>query len=405
MADFDTIIVGGGLAGLACARELHERGQSIVVLERAERPGGRLLTDVVDGFRLDRGFQVFLPSYPEAQRVLDYEALELASFKPGAVVRSKGRFHKISDPRRAFGDSLGAILGGVGTFGDKLKTLRFARHLEREVESGRQSTAMEAIERVGFSAEFRDTFLRPFLGGVFLDRKLGSPAHFLRFVWSMFQAGLASLPKLGMEAIPAQLAERLPTGTIRTNATVASLEGNTVVLESGERLTANDVVVATDGETAAELAGTKPVTWSGVHHLTYAADAAPYEGPWLLLNGGAGQVNDVAVLSEVQPSYAPEGKALISVSVLDHGDASGVELDAQVRKELVEWFGGSVEGWRHLRTLAIPRSLPRVQARREPADRSPSGAWIAGDHTESPSIHGALLSGRRVAEEIVAVAK
>ncbi len=79
----DVLIVGAGLSGLSCALWLHEGGLSVLVLEASDGIGGGVRTDEVEGFLLDRGFQVFLMAYPEAQRVLDYGALDFKPFYPG----------------------------------------------------------------------------------------------------------------------------------------------------------------------------------------------------------------------------------------------------------------------------------------------------------------------------------
>ncbi|MEX1024861.1 MAG: NAD(P)/FAD-dependent oxidoreductase [Planctomycetota bacterium] len=405
MTKNEVVIVGAGLAGLACAIELQRAGRSVRLLEGATRPGGRVRTDEVDGFLLDRGFQVLLPSYPEARRQLDLDMLEPAAFRPGAVVRAKGRFHKLADPTRALGDSLAGVWSGIGTLRDKLRVLGFGNRLQRDLVGGWTGTAQAAIEREGFSRGFRERFLRPFLGGVFLDADLTADAHLLSFYWSMFRTSLASLPKRGMGSIPEQLAERLAPGTLSLKARVRSVEADGVTLADGSRVEATEIVLATDGSTAADLvfgADWAPA-WNGVTTLSFAAERAPFEGPWLLLNGEEqGFVNDVVVYSEVQPSYAPPNRALISVSVLGVPELDDAALGERVRAELSGWFGDRVARWEPLRTLRIERALPRATTSSRVPRRTAGGAWLAGDHTESPSIHGALLSGRRTSEDIEA---
>jgi phytoene dehydrogenase-like protein len=215
----DVAIVGAGLAGLRCALGLHRAGLSCTVLEASDGVGGRVRTDIVDGFRLDRGFQVFLTAYPEAREALDYGALRLRPFAPGALVRRSGSFERLGDPFRRPRDLWGTLRARVGTTGDKLRVLRLRRRLRGkspgEILAAPQTTALAALEREGFSRRMIDGFFRPLFGGVFLDRSLETSSRMLEFVFAMFARGEAALPEAGMGAIPAQLASRLPAGTVR----------------------------------------------------------------------------------------------------------------------------------------------------------------------------------------------
>lgn len=80
------VVVGAGLAGLACAQRLTRAGVDVLVLEASDAAGGRVGTDVVDGFRCDRGFQLVNPSYPALTQVVALAALDLRPFAAGVVV-------------------------------------------------------------------------------------------------------------------------------------------------------------------------------------------------------------------------------------------------------------------------------------------------------------------------------
>ena len=99
----DVLIIGAGLAGLCCARRLAEAGVTFQIVEASDGIGGRVRTDEVDGFLLDRGFQVLLTAYPEARRVLDYSRLDLKPFSPGALSWFAGRMNRLVDPWRTPG--------------------------------------------------------------------------------------------------------------------------------------------------------------------------------------------------------------------------------------------------------------------------------------------------------------
>ena len=405
----DVVIVGGGLAGLTCARRLQARGRACLVLDAGDAVGGRVGTDRVEGFQLDRGFQVLLTAYPAAQRWLDYEALSLRRFSSGAQVWCEGAMHVVSDPTREPGDLLATLKAPVGTLADKLKiaTLRSAarRGPLDEVFTRPETTALEALQGHGFSSTMIERFLRPWLGGIFLDDSLTVSSRMLTFVLRMFAEGHAAVPAAGMQAIPEQLAAGLTTGTVRLDAPVVAVGDGAVTLQSGERVAADRIVVATDGTTAARLLpGLPPTSWRHVTCLYFAAPASPLGAPVLALNGsGAGLVNNVAVMSDVASRYAPPGQALVSVSVLKDAPGDDASVAAQVQAELTGWFGTPVREWRWLRSYRIARALPvrRPLERAAPIPVRP-GVWAAGDFLTTPSIQGAMESGESVADAVLA---
>ncbi len=380
------IVVGAGVAGLACARTLTDAGITPIVLERERSPGGRVRTDEVDGFLLDHGFQVLPRAYPEALRLLDLDRLELHDFLRGAIVRHDGRFRRVTDPRESPLGGVRTLAGGVISVRDGLAALRLLRGGSEE------TTSLAALRQAGLSRRSVEAFFAPFLRGIFLEQGLSTSSRFLDFVLDSFAAAPASLPARGMGAIAAQLAEGLD---VRTRAAVASVGPRTVSLENGEQLRSAAVVVATSG-----LVDDAAHGWNGVSCLYFDAPAPPLPGPWLTLNGEGGPVNNLCVPSEVAPSYAPAGRALVSVSVLG---GAGVDLDA-VRRQLRTWFGRPVDSWRHLRTYGLPRALPAfpVGGSPERAARLSPGLYACGDHRGHPSLNGALESGRRAAETVIA---
>jgi phytoene dehydrogenase-like protein len=401
------VVVGAGLAGLRCAELVERAGHRAVVLEAADAPGGRIRTDVHEEFLLDRGFQVYLTGYEEAGRVLDLEALELGRFRAGAWIRTRnGRTQRLLDPLRHPVRGLESVVRGPGTAGDLLRLGR--RRLRAGVSSpwerqGRESTATRLASE-GYSPALIDRFFRPFFGGVFLDARLSTSAAMFEFLFDVFSRGHAALPAEGMEAIPRQLAGRI-RGPIRTGARVVSVEPGRATLASGERVEGAAVVVATalpEARWLAALEDDRDTRATFVFY--YAAPTPPIREPVLLLNGtGEGPVNHVCVPSEVSAGYAPEGQALVSVTVLDARSEDG--LGDRVRAQLGAWFGPRVGGWRLLRSYriadALPAQPPGSLAAPRPARLAP-GLYVAGDHRTHGSIEGALVSGRRAAEALLA---
>lgn len=405
----DVVIVGAGLSGLCCALRLRKAGLRPLLLEASDGVGGRVRTDVVEGFRLDRGFQVFLTSYPEAKRVLDYGALRLRRFLPGALVRHGGRFHELTDPWRRPVAALRSLFSPVGTFADKLRVARLrSRSLRGTVEErfrDPETTTIRALRGAGFSAAMIDRFFRPFLGGIFLDPELVTSSRMFHFVFRMFSLGDACLPAEGMEAIPRQLASGLPPDGVRLGARVACVQPGSVVLETGEEINGRAVVVAAEGVGAARLLGDAiPSVGQGVTCLYFAARQAPVEQPILVLNGeGRGPVNNLCVPTTVTPSYGRPGESLVSATVL--GVHEEGRLQAEVREQLGDWFGNAVKDWRHLRTYRIPYALPGQAAPALDVPERPvrwrPGVYVCGDHRDNASIQGAMVSGRRAAEAVL----
>ncbi len=405
--------MGAGLAGLAAARRCAEAGLSPLVVEAGPDVGGRLATDQVDGFLLDRGFQVLLDSYPEARRVLDLEALQLGRFAPGALVWRGNRFGRVADPWRAPLAGMQSLVSGVFTPADAWRMLRLRADailaLEGTPASSAEATAARALHERGFSDRSIEGFFRPFFGGVFLDAQLTAPAQWFDFLFGMFATGSATLPAGGMQTIPRQLAAALPAGSVRTGTRVRALRRGAVELAGGETLAARAVIIAADARNAAVLVpGSRTPAWSGCATLYYAASSSPVEGSLLVLDGEGrrGPVNHVCVPSDIAPSYAPPGQALISATVVAPAGPDDGVLDRDARAQLSRWFGArAVNSWRLLRVVRVPYSLPRTFPRPDQvhdAVRLGDGLYGCGDYLETPSINGALRSGRRAAEAVVA---
>jgi phytoene dehydrogenase-like protein len=404
------IIVGGGLSGLTAARDLTAAGRSVRVLEASDDIGGRVRTDVVDGFRLDRGFQVLLSAYPTTAAMVGLETLRPRPFYSGALVLADGRLHRVADPMR---HPLGALqsarspLVGVRDVVAVGRLIAGARGPLERVLSAPETTGEQALRDAGVSPRLLDSFFRPFFGGVFLDRGLQTSSRMLHFLLRMFAKAPVVVPELGMGEIARSLAAPLPPGTVRLNARVTSATATEVALEGGETLAAAAVIVATDGSTAADITdGIDPPRWNVSTTLYFAADHAPSQEPTLYLDGeGTGPLNSVAIMSNVSPAYAPPGQTLISASIVGPPPASEVPLEDRVRDHLERFFGPVASGFRHLRTYEISHALPAqppgwLDPPARPV-RLPGGIYVCGDHRENGSIEGAIVSGRRVAHAVL----
>ena len=403
----DVIVIGAGLAGLACALTLRENGLEPLVLEAADGVGGRVRTDRRQGFLLDRGFQVLQTWYPEARRWLDYGGLDLRPFYPGALVRTGGRFHRVTDPWRRPGRLPEMLTSPIGTALDKLRLLQLRRRCLRgtleDLYARPETLALERLRQAGFSEQIIGRFFKPFFSGVFFEPELAVSSRSFEFTFRAFALGDTALPAQGMGAIPAQLAARLPAATVRTGARVDRLREGAVLLDSGERLRARALVIATAGAETARLLGRPaaagPAAGRGTTCVYFAAGHAPFRGPYLLLNGeGQGRINSLLCPSNLSDRYAPAGQSLIAVNCLGAQDNPDT-LETQLRRELGAWFGDRVRGWERLAVDRLPQALP-VQAPPVPypgggEQRVAAGLWVCGEYQSAPSIQWALHSGRR----------
>jgi len=394
-------VVGAGLAGLSCAVRLHEAGHRVTVFEASDGVGGRVRTDKVDGFLLDRGFQVYLSAYPEAGKLLDKEALDLRPFRPGALIYKNGKRHRLMDVFRCPTHAISTALQPIGSIKDKLLIAKLRHELTRvsieQIDTKEDRSTEDRLRQFGFSEAMIDDFFRPFYGGIFLERELRTSARMFDFTFKMFAEGSATLPANGMQEIPNQLAKRLPDNTIHLGSPVAQLSSNNLTLHNGERITVDQVVLATDGESAGKLLpslSNSPVQWRSVTGIYFSAPSSPLREAIIALNADrSGVVSNVCVPSDLSPKYAPNEKALISVSVL------GSETQS-LMTELRSRFGEQVDQWEELRRYPIRLALPEQLPGAEPLQPRRDGVLVCGDHCNSASIEGAISSGLACAESL-----
>ncbi len=406
--DHDVIVVGAGMAGLACARSLQDAGLDVMVLESSDGPGGRVRTDLVDGFRLDRGFQILLTAYPELTRWFDLDSLDLRRFAPGARVWNGSRFHTVGDPLRRPLDLLPTVLAPIGSVGDKLRLLRLIASVRTgrpaDLLRRRDMTTAQRLVEAGFSPRFIDTFLRPLFAGIQLDPGLEVSSRRFEMIMRMLAVGDSAVPSRGMGHLPEVLAGGLADGSIAYDTPVHAVGAGSVGLADGRSLSARTVVVATDGPTASRLLGAVPDPGSRpVAAVWFSMPEAPVRGRHILLDGaGSGPARNVAIMTEVAPSYATDGQALV-VAAVPGPDALGSSLDADVRRQLTGWFGGGVGEWSTLRIDVIHHGQPLQRPPFHPRQsvRIGDSTLVCGDHRDTASLQGALFSGRRTAEAVL----
>ena len=412
------LIVGAGVAGLTCGLDLVAAGVPVRILEGADAVGGRMRTDRQGGFLLDRGFQVFNTAYPQVKRRIDLRALQLRPFTPGMLLQAGDRRLRFADPTRQPAGAVDLLRGRLAGPADVLALARLSAAdmllpvglIKRQPDR----TTLAALSETGVSPELCELFFRPFLAGVFLEDELETSARFFHLVWRTMLRGTLCLPRHGIQAVPEQLAAALPAGTVQLETPVDALTDDGVGLPDGSEIPARAVIVATGAAEAGRLLAPDidvPATRT-VTTFYHAAPSSPLAEPTLLVDTERKILNTV-VLSEVARTYAPDGRALVSSSVL--GDASGSEPG--VRARLAELYGTDTAGWEHLASYPVYGALPampaphslsrtsRVSSASFDAASSPlvgPRRYVCGDHRTTGSVQGAMASGTRAAREFLA---
>ncbi|MFF2851670.1 NAD(P)/FAD-dependent oxidoreductase [Streptomyces sp. NPDC058001] len=428
----DVVVVGAGVAGLSAAKELIRAGVTTVVLEGAPYVGGRMSTEKVDGFRLDRVGQLLSTAYPELRLTPGLEGLVLRPFSSGVLVHSEGRHHRAGDPgvtRRARGALRAAralasaprgahgVRGtgrfgaqGAGPLGGPIDQARLGAALARLAETPVERLlarpelpAGRALRSRGLPARTVDGFLRPLLAALLCDPDLTTSSRCADLALHAFARGRLCLPEGGADAVPELLAAGLPPGTLRTGVRATSVSTTSVTTAEHGELRCRAVLLATDARSAAELLpGLRvpdfhPVTI--LHHTT--DEPPPLAEPALLLDADrSGPVAHTAVVSTVDPTRAPAGRTLVSSTVLGTPPPA---LDKEVRAHLAALYGTSTSSWELLATHHTPEAVPAMRAPhdlRRPV-RVLSGLYVCGDHRDTSTVQGALHSGRRAARALL----
>jgi phytoene dehydrogenase-like protein len=397
------VVVGAGLTGLACAQRLTAAGLEVIVLEESDAVGGRVRTDEIDGFRCDRGFQLINPAYPALGRVVDVGRLDLRAFGAGVVVATDQGRSVLADPRRLPRLLPATLRSPVGSLRERVAFVRWALSCllpVRRLLTAPDRPLAEALDRAGIRGQLRTAVLDPFLAGVLADWEGTTSATFARLLMRSFLLGSPAVPSTGIARLPELLAASLPAGSVRLGERVLQTGEARVRTANGE-IRADAVVVAASPRAAAALTGLPVPPMKPLTTFWHTAPRAPSTAKLLHLDGSRrGPLVNSAVMTNVAPGYAPPGRILIATSTVA-ADGSA-EAEAAVRRQAGLVYGVDPSDWElvtcHVVAAALPHQPPPLVLRR-PA-RLPSGVFIAGDHRETASIQGALVSGRRAADAV-----
>lgn len=402
-------IIGAGIAGLVAAYELELAGYSPIILEATDSVGGRVKTDLKDGFMLDRGFQVLLTAYPEAKRYLDYDQLSLKLFEPGSIILKPGSMYAIHDPIRNPSKLLSMAFSSVGTFKDKAKIFKLTRSLkstpEEKIFAESSFRTIDFLKSYGFSDKIIQNFFKPFFKGIFLEEQLETSSRMFKFVFKMFAEGNAAIPEHGMQQIPLQLHKKLLRTETRFNTPVKAVEGTTITLEAGNLIEADSIIVATQPDSLFPQVEGQFAKGRGVVNVYFSLAKSFIAQPMIaIVPDETFLINNLVFLTDVSKAYAIEDRALLSVTIVKSVSIND-KLPKLLAIELSALTGISSEFFEHVATYEVPNALPVVSDMQYqvPATNFKlyDNVFLAGDYILNGSINAAMTTGRKAAEALI----
>ena len=376
VSDKKVAVIGAGLSGLSAAIALQDAGCEVEVFESSDRVGGRVATDIIDGYRLDRGFQLINSRYPELIRLGVIQELDFVTASRSIDISLGTKTVSLGDPRLHPFSALSSETGSIFT------KISFLKYLTKKAETG-----LSVEDELKDYGALYQRVLKPFLSGVFLTSPSNVDAVSGKEIVRSFISGKPGLPALGAGELAKALAKRVKT--INLNSRIDSLS----------QCKADAIIVAADLTTAAQLLDIPNVpklasstTW--YHEVPQGVT----ESDRLLIDGLVqGPVINSIALSNMVPTYAPEGKTLLSSTTIDFASES------EVRRHLALMWGVSTSEWSLIAKYEIPKALPifGIGANGLQSSRVSDGVYVAGDYRTAPSQNGALLSGRLAAQELL----
>jgi protoporphyrinogen oxidase len=409
--DYKIHIIGAGVSGLIASKVLEDNGYKPIIIEAADRAGGRVKTDIVEGYQLDHGFQVLLTAYPSAQKYLNFEALELQHFLPGATIFSNGNQKTIGDPLRNISLLFPTLFSGIGTFLDKLKILKLNSLLKKttlaEIFAKTEKTTLQYLLDFGFSEEMISQFFKPFFSGIFLEPELETSSRMFEFVYKMFGEGFATLPKGGIEAIPKQLKANLKQTTFQFNTKVKSVDDDKIILEDGTELESDFTIIATEASELIANLKNKKTEWKSCDTLYFETNTRTISKPLIgLIADSDALINNIFYHTSIS-SKSTGKKELLSVTVVKEHGLSSEALKMGVQKELQHYFG--IGSYRFIKHYSIPQALPKLDGLKYemlPSEtKLTNRIFLAGDTQLNGSLNAAMISGERAALNIVQTLK
>jgi len=403
-------IIGGGVSGLIAARVLEKKGFNPIILEASERVGGRIKTDIIEGYQLDHGFQVLLTAYPAVKKYLDYDALNLQFFLPGAYIFKANTQSIIGDPLRDVSLLISTLFSGIGSISDKFKILKLNHKIKKksltDIFSEKEQTTLSYLKEFGFSKDMLNDFFIPFFSGIFLENKLETSSRMFEFVYKMFGEGHAAIPKAGMEAIPKQLLNNLKTTTFQYNTEVANVKDGQITLTNGSKLESDFIISTIPPGGLVSNIKNQPTEWRSCVTLYFETNKRVIHKPLIgLIVKPDSLVNNIAYNSSLASVTKPAHE-LLCVTVIDDQNLSDHELVAAVEQELKVLCNISIT--RFIKQYRITKALPKLENLKyemKPSENQLSKSlFVSGDTQLNASFNAAMISGEQAAFAVIKAA-
>lgn len=406
-ADYKIHIVGAGVSGLIAAKTLEAQGYKPVIIETTDTVGGRVKTDIVDGYQLDHGFQVLLDAYPKTQEHLDFKSLELQNFLPGATIFSNGKAQTIGDPLRDASLLFSTLTASIGSIFDKLKILKLNSALKKKsIESifeTKTTTTLEYLKSKGFTDAIIDQFFKPFFSGIFLEPDLKTSSRMFEFVYKMFGEGLAVLPKSGIGAIADQLKNQLKTTTFIFNSEVKSVVDNKITLFDDKVIETHFTIITSGASQLIENLKNQDVIWKSCYNLYFEVEKPIINKSLIgLVADKDALINNIFYHNSLETT-SKGANNLLSVTVVKTHNLSESALVKKAEEDLLKYC--NISTLKHLKTYHIPQALPDMEHLQ--CDISPTETqikptvFLAGDYLLNGSLNAAMLSGERAAQGVI----
>ena len=403
-------IIGGGVSGLIAARVLEKKGFNPIILEASERVGGRIKTDIIEGYQLDHGFQVLLTAYPAVKKYLDYDALNLQFFLPGAYIFKANTQSIIGDPLRDVSLLISTLFSGIGSISDKFKILKLNHKIKKksltDIFSEKEQTTLSYLKEFGFSKDMLNDFFIPFFSGIFLENKLETSSRMFEFVYKMFGEGHAAIPKSGMEAIPKQLLNNLKTTTFQYNTEVANVKDGQITLTNGSKLESDFIISTIPPGCLVSNIKNQPTEWRSCVTLYFETNKRVIHKPLIgLIVKPNSLVNNIVYNSSLASVTKPAHE-LLCVTVIDDQNLSDNELVTAVEQELKVLCNISIT--RFIKQYRITKALPKLENLKyemKPSETQLSKSlFVAGDTQLNASFNAAMISGEQAALAVIKAA-
>ena len=400
-------IIGAGISGLIAAQILENHGYHPTILEATNSVGGRVKSEMVKGYQLDHGFQVLLTSYPAAKKYLNYDALELQEFLPGATIFKDTKQQTIGDPLRSFSLLFPTLFSSIGNFADKTKILKLNTLLKKKKIAAifkiDEITTLHYLQNFGFSESIINDFFKPFFSGIFLEPNLETSSRMFEFVYKMFGDGLAVVPKNGIQEISNQLKSNLKNTTFKFNSPVKEVKNKEIILQDDTILESDFTIITTEANNLISNLKNQETTWKSCENLYFETNKRVIKKPLIgLIADKNSLINNIFYHTSLATS-TKNSKELLSVTVVKEHKLSDLDLILRVTEDLKRFCNIDVK--KFLKHYHIKKALPKLTNLQYEISSTETKlketVFLAGDQMINGSLNAAMISGERAALGVI----